>query len=172
MTDKPYSDACVSLVMAMEGLRLTPYRDQGGVWTVGYGHTGEDVIPGDEWTKDDADRTLELDLDTRARQLQGMLINPAALSRNQFGALLSLGFNIGMYELGASTALSAVLLDNLPDVPKYIRLWNKVTIDGCEVTDKGLIGRRAAECALWSLPDSAEAPWPDWPAIAAAAEAG
>ena len=31
----------------MEGLRLTAYRDEGGVLTIGYGHTGPDVNEGD-----------------------------------------------------------------------------------------------------------------------------
>ena len=36
-----------SLVATFEGLRLQPYQDVGGVWTVCYGHTGPDVVPGD-----------------------------------------------------------------------------------------------------------------------------
>ena len=33
------SQACVDLVKSFEGCELEAYRDLGGVWTIGYGHT-------------------------------------------------------------------------------------------------------------------------------------
>ena len=41
-----YSDAGLELTKRFEGLRLEAYQDCAGIWTVGYGHTGRDVIPG------------------------------------------------------------------------------------------------------------------------------
>ncbi|WP_440136608.1 glycoside hydrolase family protein, partial [Escherichia coli] len=33
----------------LEGVRHNPYKDIVGVWTVCYGHTGKDIIPGKTW---------------------------------------------------------------------------------------------------------------------------
>ena len=36
----------LDLIKKFEGCRLTAYADVAGVWTIGYGHTGKDVVPG------------------------------------------------------------------------------------------------------------------------------
>ena len=41
-----YSDAGIGLTKGFEGLRLRAYRDCAGVLTIGYGHTGADVVAG------------------------------------------------------------------------------------------------------------------------------
>lgn len=45
-----------------EGLSLVAYRDQGGVYTIGYGHTGPEVHVGLVWTLEQAEAALLLDL--------------------------------------------------------------------------------------------------------------
>ena len=42
---RPINDAGLDLVRSFEGLRTEAYRCPAGVWTIGYGHTG-DVQPG------------------------------------------------------------------------------------------------------------------------------
>lgn len=49
-----YSDAGLKLTKNFEGCRLSAYADQGGVWTVGYGHTGPGVHAGLTITQDQA----------------------------------------------------------------------------------------------------------------------
>lgn len=49
-------------LMRQEGLRLNAYRDTKGIWTIGYGHTGPDVREGVTWTRDKAERALDLDI--------------------------------------------------------------------------------------------------------------
>lgn len=44
----------LALVKSFEGCKLTAYEDQGGVCTVGYGHTGPDVHAGETITGDEA----------------------------------------------------------------------------------------------------------------------
>ena len=39
---KKISDKCLKLVKEFEGCRLTAYRDEVGVWTIGYGITNSD----------------------------------------------------------------------------------------------------------------------------------
>ncbi len=49
-----------------EGLRLTAYQDQVGVWTIGYEHTGPDVYPGLKITENEATWLLPYDIGTAA----------------------------------------------------------------------------------------------------------
>src|SRR6185312_5241795 len=57
-----YSDTGLALTKSFEGLQLSAYPDQGGVWTVGYGHTGPDVHAGLTITRQQADMFLHADL--------------------------------------------------------------------------------------------------------------
>ena len=50
-----------NLIRRHEGLRLHAYRCEGGVWTVGYGHTA-DVNAGTTVTEDEAMRLLREDV--------------------------------------------------------------------------------------------------------------
>jgi len=49
-----YGKDGIQLTGQFEGLRLTAYQDQVGVWTIGYGHTGPDVYQGLTITQNDA----------------------------------------------------------------------------------------------------------------------
>jgi lysozyme len=84
-----------------EGLRLQSYQDTGGVWTIGYGHTGKlldgrTVGPGQTITKDEA-------LALFAQGLSGAetRVNITAarvgikLNQHEFDALVSFTFNTG-----------------------------------------------------------------------------
>jgi lysozyme len=52
----------ISLIKRFEGLRLTSYVDCVGVLTIGYGHTGPDVISNQRITEDEAEDLLLKDL--------------------------------------------------------------------------------------------------------------
>jgi lysozyme len=153
----------------MESCDLNAYRDQGGVWTIGWGHTGPEIQAGVKWTQAQADAALQADLDSRVTRLRTLCAKP--LGDNQFSALLSLGYNIGMANLGGSSALRLANEGSFDAVPAAIALWNKITVNGAKQLNRGLIGRRAAECALWALADSAVPPFPNWNAIRQAAVA-
>ncbi len=43
MANFTFSDNGLNLTKQFEGLRLSAYTDQVGVWTIGYGHTGQGV---------------------------------------------------------------------------------------------------------------------------------
>ena len=162
-----YSHAGIDLIKTMESCALKAYADQGGVWTIGWGHTGPEVKAGLVWTQAQADAALMADLDSRAAPLRAAITG--VLGDNQFSALLSLGYNIGIANLTSSTALRHCNEAKLADVPAAILLWNKSKINGVLQVNYGLAGRRAAECALWHLPDDAPLPLPDWNAIRKAA---
>jgi lysozyme len=85
------SAAGIEFLKHHEGLRLHAYRDVKGVWTIGYGHTG-DVHEGRVITAHQAEALLEVDLDRVERDIETLF--PGA-NQNQFDALVSLGFNVG-----------------------------------------------------------------------------
>ena len=58
MHDFSYSDTGLQLTKQFEGLRLDAYQDCAGVWTIGYGHTGRDVKPGQRVTPLEAEVLL------------------------------------------------------------------------------------------------------------------
>ena len=59
-----YSKSGLQLTEQFEGVRVTAYQDVRGVWTIGYGHTGPDVVEGMTITQDQADDFLVEDIQT------------------------------------------------------------------------------------------------------------
>ena len=161
--------AGIDLIKTMEACRLTAYQDGAGIWTIGWGQTGTDIKAGLKWTQAQADTALQNDLDSRVTRLRTLVTIP--LGDNQFSALVSLSYNIGVPGLGSSSALRLANEGSFDAVPAAIMLWNKITVNGAKQVSPGLVGRRAAECALWALADSAGPPFPNWDAIRQAAVA-
>ncbi|HEY2011377.1 MAG TPA: lysozyme [Rhizomicrobium sp.] len=130
------------LVERNEGLRLQAYPDQGGIWTIGYGHT-HGVKPGDVCTQAQAEAWLEQDLTFAQATVESLVKVP--LTDNQFAALVSFAFNVGAGKFAGSTLLKRLNAGNYAGVPQYLTAW--VFCDG-KVND-GLVQRRAREAALW-----------------------
>lgn len=68
--------------------KLTAYRDSGGVWTIGDGHTGTDVHEGETITLEQDRELLEKDLEPLWAMLDGHQPPPTApqcLSWSSFG---------------------------------------------------------------------------------------
>lgn len=85
----------LDIIKRNEGLRLKAYKCPAGVWTIGYGHTG-DVKKGMEITEHQADAILSVDLDKFEREVEELF--PGA-NENEFSALVSLAFNVGTSRL-------------------------------------------------------------------------
>lgn len=60
-----YSNAGMEVTTTDEGLRLKAYQDSGGVWTIGWGHTGPEVVEGLIWTREQCVEALKCDLEGR-----------------------------------------------------------------------------------------------------------
>ena len=91
----------IALIKKFEGLRLKAYLCPGGVWTIGYGHTAG-VKPGMVISEAQAEEFLKADLISFERYLNGLGL---ALNQNQFDALISLIYNIGIGNFQKSTLL-------------------------------------------------------------------
>lgn len=146
-------DKGLALLREFEGCKLLAYKDGGGVWTIGFGHT-EGVKRGDNITQEQAEQILKLDLESRERRLTALL-EGTPTSQEQFSALLCLVFNIGFGDpnhkpkpiagLLTSTVLKRHRLGNHTGAAKAFGMWIR---DNGKIVN-GLIRRRAAEAKLY-----------------------
>ncbi len=144
------NSAGLDLIKQFEGLALTAYRDPGGIWTIGYGHTGpvngQPIGAGMVITEATALDELAKDLTNFERGVNDLLahdVNP-----NQFAALVSLAFNIGLEALAGSTLLRYVNAGEYDEAAKQFSAW---VYDDGEVL-AGLVRRRLAEQQLFETP--------------------
>ena len=138
------NQAGLDLIKQFEGLRLFAYKCPAGVWTIGYGHTGPDVHPKLQITKERADMLLQQDVLWACKAVADNV--KVALTDNQFSALVSLVFNIGESAFKKSTILRMVNEGRLKDAQAQFARWNKVG----GVPSIGLTRRRKAEAELWA----------------------
>lgn len=141
----------VQHVKRFEGCKLTAYPDPGSKngepWTIGYGHTSDGFLKvekGLRITQDVADGALENDLNEIAAAVERLV--KVKLNDNQFGALVSFTFNVGVGAFSKSTLLKKLNAGNYDAVPGELARWNKN--DGKVMA--GLTNRRAAEAGLWA----------------------
>jgi lysozyme len=137
-----YSEEGYGLTKEFEGLKLRAYRDQGGVWTIGYGHT-KGVKQGDTCTLEQADIWLRDDI-IRAETCVDRLVG-VPLTQFQFDALADFVFNLGCSSLPGSTLLRRVNANQFDEAALEFLRWDHV--NGAEV--KGLMRRRKAEAELF-----------------------
>lgn len=126
-----------------EGLRLAAYRDAGGVWTIGYGHTGPEVVEGLTWTREEAEAALARDTEWAQAAVRNDVTVP--LTQPQFDALVSLVYNIGAGAFARSTLLRLLNAGDYRGAAEQFLVWN--TVQGQMVT--GLAVRRAKERAMF-----------------------
>ena len=150
------------MIIRFEGLRLAAYRDAAGVWTIGYGHTSmagpPEVKPGMQISRKQAHAILRDDVNRVAKQVSATL-GPGLLSQlneNQFGALVSFTYNVGIGNLDRSSVLRAVRKGRFDDVPRLLMRWTKA--GGKKLC--GLVRRRRAEGKLWLTPPGKRNPPP------------
>jgi lysozyme len=139
------NDAGLALIRAYEGLHLTPYLCPAKIWTIGYGHT-RTVRAGLKITADQAEQLLDDDLRLIERAVQRLVAVP--LNDNQFAALVSFTFNVGISNFEQSTLLKLLNRGWYEQVPAQLMRWNRANGE----TLGGLSRRRAAEGRLWNTP--------------------
>lgn len=141
----------IELVKRWEGLKLTAYPDPGSKtgepWTIGYGHTSDGfmkVYRGLTITPQQAEEALAYDLNETAAAIDGLV--KVDLADNQFGALVSFAYNVGLSAFAKSTLLKKLNKGDYASVPGEMARWH--FNDGKPM--QGLINRRAAEAGLWA----------------------
>jgi GH24 family phage-related lysozyme (muramidase) len=147
---KPINAATEALIKSWEKLKLTSYKDGGGVWTIGWGHTTDKVFavkPGQKIDQATAQRLFESDIKEAVDAVDAAV--KVRLTGNQRGAVISFAFNVGVRAFRGSTLLKEINRGNLKAVPTQLLRW--VNDNGKFV--QGLMNRRRAEIALWNTPD-------------------
>jgi lysozyme len=139
------SEAGRALITGFEGDKLRAYKDTGGVWTVGRGHTGKDVFPGMEITEAESLRLFALDCGDHDIT---PLLNGCPTKQTQFDAMTSLAFNIGLDRFRNSTVLKRHKLQNYLGAANAFLLW--VYDNGRR--EPGLVKRRELERKLYLAP--------------------
>lgn len=123
-----------------EGLKLKPYLDTRGIATIGIGNTF--YLDGKKVTMQDKALTLReafklgrIVSDNFAKDVFKLL--KKEVTQNQFNALVSLAYNIGINGFAKSTVLKRVNVNpNDPTIKGAFMMWTK---------NKELIGRRKSE---------------------------
>ena len=144
---KKISDKCLNLVKEFEGCRLTAYRDEVGVWTIGYGITNSDfkitkkiIRKGMKISKATAEKWLEESLNKKYLPLVLEYDKQYNWNQNELDALVSFCYNIGsIKQLTADGTRSKAV------VASKMLQYNKA---GGRVYN-GLTRRRKAERALF-----------------------
>src|SRR5208282_3398973 len=106
MLNFSYSSNGLKLTENFEGVRLSAYADQGGVWTIGYGHTGPGVHSGLIITQEQAEAFLQSDVAGAVACVNRLVTGQ--ISQSQFDALVDFAFNLGCANLASSNLLRCV----------------------------------------------------------------
>lgn len=121
------SEIGIQKIKTREELRLTAYRCEAGVLTIGYGHTAG-VKAGDKITEMQAVEFFKRDVAEIERYLNKMIEQGTEFRQSEYDALISLIFTIGLGSFQMST-LRKKILSKAPatDCAAEFRKWIYVT---------------------------------------------
>ncbi len=132
----------IDLVKSFEGFRDTAYLCPAKVWTIGYGST-KGVKRGDRITEAAAEQLLLKELEAFGAGVRAAVTVP--LNDNEYGALTSFAFNVGLGAFRGSTLLRLLNAGNRAGAADQLLRWNR---GGGRVLP-GLTRRRQAERQLF-----------------------
>ena len=140
----------IDLITRWEGCKLTAYKDGGGVWTIGYGHTSAagapEVKAGLKISLPDAKEIFVRDVVKYEAAVDKAINRP--MTQGQFDAMVSLCYNIGPGAFAGSTLVRKFNAGDIAGAKKAFASWVK---DNGKVI-KGLQNRRADEQNHFTLP--------------------
>ncbi|CAB4126550.1 COG3772 Phage-related lysozyme (muraminidase) [uncultured Caudovirales phage] len=134
-----FSKEGFQLLSLFESFRSESYQDEGGVWTIGYGHTKGVSKESKPISKNEAFQFAREDIEAVEKFLSFHL---PTLTQKQFDALVSFIFNIGLHAFENSMMYKDCLLAGKMDYAadefdEWIYVKRKIS--------KGLKRRRAIE---------------------------
>jgi lysozyme len=132
-----------TLIKNFELLKLAAYQDPKGIWTIGWGHTGPAVIEYLTCSMDEAEEWFQQDTAAAVHGVDSSL--QTNVSQNQFDALVSFAFNVGVGAEQHSTMLKLVNARDFAGAAAEFPKWDH--IGGIE--NAGLKRRRLSEQALF-----------------------
>jgi len=138
------SQSGLDFIQDVEGCKLFAYLDTGGVWTIGVGHTGPEVVRGLACTMEEAMAWLAEDVREAEDAINKAVKVP--LTQNQFDALVSFVFNVGVGAFLSSTLLKKLNAGDYEGAAAQFPRWNKD--NGKEIA--GLTKRRHLEQGVFN----------------------
>lgn len=154
------SERGIKLLSEWEGYKKLRYKDSAGKWTIGVGHllTDQELQTGrikigefqvgvmtKPLTDEEVRELLAQDL-VRFEKAVNETVK-VKLNQDQFDALVSFAFNIGVGAFKSGIGVVRDLnLGRYHEVPNQLRKWNKA---GGKII-KGLVNRREKEISLWN----------------------
>lgn len=144
---KQISENGKNLIKEFEQCRLKAYLDSVGIPTIGWGNTfyqdGTKVKLGDKISQQQADTLFDTVVSRFADKVSSLTTQ---LNQNQFDALVSFAYNVGVNALANSTLLKKINKNPLDSsIRNEFLRWNKA---GGKVL-KGLTKRRKRESDLY-----------------------
>ena len=136
------SQTGIDLIKKYEGLRTNAYMCPASVLTIGYGHT-KNVAPGMKITPEKAEDLLKEDLVRFEDAVNKYVTKP--LTQNQFDALVSFAFNVGVNAFANSTMLRLLCLGHYFQAASQFSRW----VHGGGQKLPGLVRRREEERKLF-----------------------
>ena len=139
----------LDLIKQFEGLSLTAYKCPASIWTIGYGNTyypdGSKVkLTDPAITAQKAEELLKFLVKSYEKGVDSFCRDD--INQNQFDALTSFAYNVGVGNLQKSTLIKKVNLNpNDPAIRLEFMKWNK----GAGKVLAGLTRRRQAEADLY-----------------------
>lgn len=143
------SRAAIELIKRFEGYRRSAAQLPDGRWMIGYGHTLT-AREGAEVDEPDAEALLVYDLIAVQHAVNEALFAP--VSQNQFDALCSFAFNIGLDNFRRSQVVKRLNAGAAVQAACAMELWRKADFEGERIIVDALVRRRAAEKALFLTP--------------------
>lgn len=135
-----------------EGEKLLAYRDAVGIWTIGIGHTSDEKSPVTKGMKITRAQSRELfahDMAEVEQAISAMVV--PQLNGNQYGAVASLIFNIGVDGFRGSTVRRLINRGgSKAAITRAFGMWVKGGNPKREIA--GLVKRRSDEAALYFTP--------------------
>jgi lysozyme len=146
MNQLTISEQGLALIRKFEGFSTTPYICPAGRKTIGYGHVvreGE-YFPEQGISREEAEIVLKQDVNYYECAINRLVRLP--LNINQFDALVSLVYNVGVYAFEKSSLLKFLNMDEFEKAAGEFNRWVYVK----KHKNRGLIARRAEESQLFS----------------------
>jgi lysozyme len=137
----------VDFIQSQEGLRLSVYEDEAGVWTIGYGHTAGVTQDTPDITENEALNFLDDDLEICEECITNSV--SITLTQNEFNALVSFTFNEGRKAFRESTLLEKLNNGDKQGAAKQFLRWVYIHKNGSPVVDNDLVTRREKEMQMF-----------------------
>ncbi|MEM7711099.1 MAG: lysozyme, partial [Pseudomonadota bacterium] len=137
----------LDLIKSFEGFRARSAALGNGRWIVGYGHT-RTARDGLEISEADAAKILRhYDLPPIEAAIHRLVL--ATIHQNQFDALASFAFNLGLDAFRTSDVLAHVNAGEPLKAACAMGAWRRARVNGRTITIDALVRRRAMERALF-----------------------